>query len=83
MSQISIIILLIFGLLLTCLGGSIIFSYKTLEWIYRSKLWERPEKDGLFGPKGGEKFDRFVSGGRFLGVGLVIVLGCLWILLFL
>lgn len=69
----ALLVIFLFGLLLTYTGGMIVFTDRGLEWMYKKQIWNR--KDNLFNEREKRKFDRQVRGGAFFLTGLLIVIG--------
>jgi len=62
--------LILFGLVLITLGGSILFSKKAVNWMYKSGIWKN--EDELYGEKMGSRSRRNSMGGRIFMIGLII-----------
>ena len=73
----SILVAIFFiGLLFTLGGGSIVFSNKVLDWMYKEKLWEVAPP---FDEKSDRKWRRLTTGwGTFL-MGIVILSGLVYL----
>jgi hypothetical protein len=69
----GLIVLIIFGLILTWGGAMIVFTERGFEWMYNSKIWSR--QGSIFSDKDRRRIDKYYRGGGILFCGLTMFLG--------
>ncbi len=76
--SVEFILIFLLAFILTVLGGSILFSDKALDKIYKLGIWKDESK--LFGEKESRRLDRFYRGGRIFIIWLIVLVALVFFL---